>query len=163
MKSIDKLRESLKDCTKEAGVEPDKFDTYWITADACDHLIDEIEAEIAERYMLLPVDAEGVRVKLGDKLIEHEDGHEFFVDGMKIWGSTYEWWAYEDGGIQAPAMRCTHVKPRTLEDALIEYRLKAYNLYADQELTGEERVDEFKKLDAEYDSEIRELLGGDAE
>ena len=62
MKSIDKLRKTLKDCTKDAGVEPDKFDTYWITADACDHLIDEIEAEIAERYMLQPVDADGVRI-----------------------------------------------------------------------------------------------------
>lgn len=60
MESIEKLRESLKDCTSEAGVEPNRFDTYWITARACDMLIDEIEAEIAEKYMKLPVDADGV-------------------------------------------------------------------------------------------------------
>ena len=51
MKSIEKLRKSLKACTTEAGV-VDKFGTYWITAKACDMLIDEIEAEIERDYML---------------------------------------------------------------------------------------------------------------
>ena len=160
MKSIDKLRKTLKDCTKDAGVEPDKFDTYWITADACDHLIDEIEAEIAERYMLQPVDADGVRIELGDKLIEHEDGHEFIVDGMKIWGSTYEWWAYEDGGVLAPAMRCTHVKPRTLKDVLREYG-KAYHAHMADNYMNYDGTDE--QVIEKYADEIRDLLGGDAE
>ena len=54
MKSIEELRKVLKSCTNEAGIEPNKFDTYWITADACDHLIDEIEAEIERDYMPKP-------------------------------------------------------------------------------------------------------------
>lgn len=80
MKSIDKLRESLKDCTKEAGVEPDKFDTYWITADACDHLIDEIEAEITDNYMRLPVDADDVPIHVGD--ICEMNGERFKVQQL---------------------------------------------------------------------------------
>lgn len=48
MESIEKLRESLKDCTNVAGVEPNQFDTYWITAKDCDKLIDEIEDEIEQ-------------------------------------------------------------------------------------------------------------------
>ena len=70
----------------------------------------------------------------------------------------FEQWIEDLGLNEADAWN-----PRTLEDTLIEYRLKAYNLYADQELTGDERVDEFKKLDAEYDSEIRDLMGGEGE
>ena len=81
-------------------------------------IANEIEAEIVDRYMLQPVDADGVRIDLGDKLIEHDNGHEFIVDGVKIWGSTYEWWVYEDCGVLAPAMRCTHVMPRTLENVI---------------------------------------------
>ena len=151
MESIDKLRTSLKACTRKTGCR-DKFDTYWITADACDHLIDEIEAEIAECYMLQPEDADGVRIDLGDKLIEHEDGHEFIVDGVKIWGSTYEWWAYEDGGVLAPATRCTHVKPRTLEDVLVDM-LEAAVGYSDA------HTDVSLVAVEKYADEIRELLG----
>ena len=68
MESIEKLRESLKDCTSKAGIEPNQFDTYWITARACDMLIDEIEREIAVKYMELPLDADGVPIKLGDRI-----------------------------------------------------------------------------------------------
>lgn len=47
--AIEKLREALKDCTSKAGEEPYQFDTYWITANACDMLIDEIEREHEQR------------------------------------------------------------------------------------------------------------------
>lgn len=120
MESIGKLRESLKDCTNEAGVEPNRFDTYWITARACDMLIDEIEREIAERYMLLPVDADGVPIRVGDVMCSagiREKGHKvivsaIFEDGFVEYGS--------DNGLIGPLRQedWVHVKPRTIEDVL---------------------------------------------
>lgn len=141
MKSIDKLR-----------VSEDAAEYQWISKKYMNKIAEEIEAEIAERYMLLPVDADGVRIELGDKLIEHEDGHEFIVDGMKIWGSTYEWWAYEDGGVQAPATRCTHVKPRTLEDVIEGAINAAFGNEAPFSVIAKKAADEIREL----------LLGGDA-
>ena len=132
--------------------------------------LDKAESEIAERYMLQPVDADGVPIRVGDKL--YVDECEFVANGITFYHNTWrvvtDFAAFDDGYLPRVdhqmrwAKDCRHVKPRTLEDVLIEYRLEAYNLYADQELTGEERVNEFKKLDAEYNSEIRELFGGDA-
>lgn len=114
MESIEKLRESLKDCTSEAGVEPNRFDTYWITARACDMLIDEIEAEIAERYMLLPVDADGVPIHVGDRLTNiNKPSDEYIVAGVNgeklfVYG----------GRAFICASQCRHVKPRTIDDVL---------------------------------------------
>lgn len=113
----------------------------------------EIEREIAKRYMEQPFDSDGVLVKLGDRLKEHEDGHEFTVDGVKIWGNTYEWWAYEDYGVLAPAMRCTHVKPRALEDVLKE-------LACDVRRERVENAPLAEHVYSEYADEIRELIGG---
>ena len=132
--------------------------------------LDKAESEIAERYMLQPVDADGVPIRVGDRLYVGE--RELVANGITFYHNTWrvvtDFAAFDDGYLPRVdhqmrwAKDCRHVKPRTLEDVLIEYRLEAYNLYADQELTGEERVNEFKKLDAEYNSEIRELFGGDA-
>lgn len=161
MESIDKLR---KWCDFLCGSQ----------CDGCSktlHLIaDEIEAEIAANYLELPKDADGVPIRVGDRL--YVDEREFVANGITFYHNTWrvvtDFAAFDDGYLPRVdhqmrwAKDCRHVKPRTLEDVLIEYRLEAYNLYADQELTGEERVNEFKKLDAEYNSEIRELFGGDA-
>lgn len=158
MKSIDNLREYVDKQRDEYNNHNVSF--VWQLST----IADEIELEIAERYMLQPVDADGVLIDLGDKLIEHEDGHEFIVDGVKIWGSTYEWWAYEDGGVQAPATRCTHVEPRTLEDVLEDYVIEYQTRHARSEFGAEhfDHVDVHEMVKRCAD-EIRELLGGDAE
>lgn len=117
-------------------------------------IADEVEAEIATRIMLLPVDADGVLIKLGDRLKEHEDGNEFTVDGIKIWGNTYEWWAYQENGIQAPMTRCTHVKPRTLEDVLNDVATVGV-CYQNRDDIRAEKLEK-------YADEIRELMRGDA-
>ena len=171
MKSIDKLRTSLKACTKEAGIEPDKFDTYWITAKACDMLIDEIEAEIAERYMELPVDANGVPIHMGDTV----EGELVFDDATaKGTVTTYHihdndepdtvyikvdcgngTWTIKELRIK----RCHHVKLRTLEDVLNEFGIAAAReLNADPDGYGIS-----DKTIAECVLEIRELLDGEGE
>lgn len=146
MESIEKLRESLKDCTSEAGVEPNRFDTYWITARACDMLIDEIEAEIESRYMELPVDADGVPIHVGDRLTNiNKPSDEYIVAGVNgeklfVYG----------GHAFICASQCRHVNPRTIEDVLRDL------------IDGIDSV-EFDALTAigEAADEIRELMGVD--
>lgn len=111
MESIEKLREALKDCTSVSGIEPNEFDTYWITAAACDKLIDAIEREIAERYMELPLDADGVPIHIGDCMLVRTTkayvraiGDGYWIDDTEGFTHTPEDWS--------------HYKPRTIEDVL---------------------------------------------
>lgn len=115
MESIEKLRESLKDCAREAGVEPNRFDTYWITARACDMLIDEIEAEIAEKYMELPVDADGVPIRCGDEVTADTLGN----GRWSVFAVASDYWVDVDGYTHKPCAT-HHVNPRTIEDVLID-------------------------------------------
>ena len=125
MKSLEKLRmlEGLSERDAEVIME----------------IADEIEREISERYMLLPVDADGVPIRVGDMIERDEDG--FCVIGVapKL--------CFVQDGLIAPAkpMYYRHVKPRTLEFILEEF---AANIEA---FDG-------NYVDA-YAAEIRELLG----
>ena len=168
MESIDKLRKTLKDCTTKTGIEPNKFDTYWITAAACDRLIDEIEAEIERDYIKLPVDAYGEPIHMGDTV----EGEMVFDDATaKGTVTTYHihdndepdtvyikvdcgngTWTIKELRIK----RCRHVKPRTLEDVLVDM-LEAAIGYSDA------HTDVSLVAVEKYADEIRELLGGDAE
>lgn len=104
IESIEKLRgymlcEPLDVCTRY-------FDSGEIA--------DEIEREIAERYMLLPVDADGVPIHVGDKLTNiNKPSDEYIVAGVNgeklfIYG----------GRALICASQCRRVKPRTIEDVL---------------------------------------------
>lgn len=164
MKSIEELRKVLKSCTNEAGIEPNKFDTYWITAKACDMLIDEIEAEIADNYMRLPVDANNEPIHVGDNLHSDETGRNFPCRGynLTLQGSK-KWWtveccydSYSGTSEYVSAKSCRHVKPRTLEDVLVDM-LEAAVGYSDA------HTDVSLVAVEKYADEIRELLGGDAE
>lgn len=158
MESIEKLRETFEKCTHPVKDEMIEFDTVWIVKDCAMAMLDDIETEIDRDYIKLPVDADSETIHVGD--ICEMSEVQFKVRQLNTDG--YCWWAVDETGEFYIAELCRHIKPRTLEDVLIEYRLKAYNLYADDELTGEQRVAEFVNLDAEYNSEIRELIGGDA-
>ena len=146
IKALEDMRNTVKTIAADC-------DEGWILG-----CLDAIEGEIAERFMELPVDTDGVPIHVGDYL-QLEDTHGEVIALTYQGNSNLHWMWQCDTGDWYFTVFAHHTKPRTLEDVLIEYRLKAYNLYADQELTGEERVNEFKKLDAEYDSDIRELLG----
>ena len=166
MKSIEKLRESLKACTSEAGVELNRFDTYWITARACDVLIDGIEAEIAERYMELPVDADGMPIHMGDA-VEGE-----LLDDSTVKGTVCAFHLYDDepnsvyihvnvdgGGWTIKELRltrCHHVKQRTVEDVLRDFV---------NEAEWEQSPDSYEEIERRlitlYAAELRDLLGGD--
>lgn len=123
LESIEKLRKALKDCTSVSGVEPNQFDTYWITAAACDKYIDEIEREIAEKYMELPVDADGVPIRVGDEM---ESDNERFVVCAVAPGRVHRWHVHnigelDSGTVAYPPGLLHHFKPRTVEDVLKEF------------------------------------------
>lgn len=126
MESVDKLR----DCT-------------WIGSGKVNEYLDEIEREIAERYMALPVDADGVPIRTGD-IMERVDG-----------GPSQQACCLCSGGFNDAPIWCArdfrHVKPRTLEDVLADFAAEVEN--------DRNTIETARK----YADEIRELMGGDAE
>lgn len=138
MESIDKLREYGHDCCARVD-------------DAIHGYADEIEAEISERYVLLPLDADGVPCKVGDMLIHDGSKHEVLaVDTRCVWFDI----ARRTIALEPfPADECHHVKPRTIEDVLDDYRRELVETWActlDDEMTDAE-----DEITARYADEIR--------
>lgn len=99
-------------------------------------------------WVKLPVDADGVPIRIGDKVTEHEDGHTFKVGGFMDWGG--EWWVFMCDGIQAPASRCTHYHEPTVADVLEEY-------LAEREELGDRDYCVDDDARAAWDRELAEL------
>lgn len=102
MSGIKRLDE-MRDYIKRGGNRLDTSLSY----------LDAIEAEIAERYMKLPVDADGVPIHCGDymKLDNGHKGNVWLIGAQDIMMSDhmcFDW------------AKSRHVKPRTLEDVLYE-------------------------------------------
>lgn len=119
MESIGKLREL---CAKwrKTSITPGRNSA----ADEVDAIADEIEREIAERYMELPVDADGVSIHIGDEL-ETAHGGKVIVEYV----GECEVRVYQDGehyriSQDEYAYICRHVKPRTVDDVLREFTEK---------------------------------------
>lgn len=75
--------------------------------------------DVGERYLKLPVDADGVPIRIGDMVGLHGDT---LVNSMTFDGKN---WYVSEAVISSdwvPAHNCRHVKPRTIEDVLREYR-----------------------------------------
>ena len=104
-----------------------------------------IEAEIAERYIELPVDANGVPIRLGDKVWV-----KWAEEELEVIAFTSE------DLILAPELyvhpsEVTHVKPRTVEDVLRDFLKRTHG------------VDEKQRYDAlviEHAAELRKMIGG---
>ena len=87
-------------------------------------IADEIEAEIESRYMLLPLDADGVPIHVGDTLECRANGYDGVFDAFAVGdgcviGNHPECEVFNDPfkGIHV-ARYCRHVAPRTIEDVL---------------------------------------------
>lgn len=148
MESIEKLREWAREVTNSS---PDEnIVSPEFVAKACGRkallIADAIEAEIAERYMELPVDADGEPIHVSDKMQYH--GCEPFTVCAVAPAVIHTWAAVKLGERKTtydynPA-QCTHYKPRTLEDVL---QSAGVSVAAIEDVAAE----------------IRELLSGDAE
>jgi len=139
MESIDKLREYGHECCARID-------------DAVHDLADAIEAEIAERFMELPVDVDGVPIHVGDWL-RHCD---LTVQCAAVSPERVYYWDEAVNGHWVLGVKCRHVKPRTLEDVLDEFT-SAYD-----QIGGEDDEHwKYLEISKRYADEIRELLGVD--
>ena len=112
---------------------------------------DEIQAEVDGRFMELPLDADGVPIRVGDKM-ELSKGRV----GKVVAVSDLQFTARVSAREEKPVCQAHlhhHVKPRTLEDVLQDLEGMRGN-YADYE--------DVVCRAAKYAAEIRELLGSDA-
>ena len=146
MKSVDKLRE-LADKLDEAAARMSEHGFSPIglkTKIVCD----EIEREIEEHYMPAPLDADGVPVKIGDKMVSHTGVVET-VKVLKL-DESHSWHYGKNAAFLFLTESSHHAKQRTLEDVLREM----------VEVTDQPLCEEDIKAFAD---EIRELMAGDAE
>ena len=151
LESIEKLREFIGDYFVNSG-------QAYLQGLA---IAGSIEREIAERYMLLPADADGVPIHVGDVLDPPKGSEEY--GRLIVTELTYdgEDW-YFKGEMPASftgqagyfnVIGFAHAKPRTIESVLRDM-LDAYD-------SGEHGEMPYSLL-ADYADEIRELMGGDA-
>lgn len=122
-----------------------------VNCDVVIELADAIEAEIAERFVELPVGDDGEALEIGDEL--ECLGKKVLLNSL-IWDGK-DWFATEIviSSMWHEACNCRHVK--SLEDVLRECA-EAYASGADVELGSTDAM--FSK----YADEIRGLLGGGA-
>lgn len=81
-------------------------------------IADEVEAEITERYMELPVDADGVPIHVGDTLQLGDTGGEVVALTYCPSDGKFPWeWKCDTGGWHKTAF-ARHAKPQTLEEVL---------------------------------------------
>lgn len=153
MESIEKLREWL-------DYKVNRFLTHTIVLNTGAHpdelyeIADEIEAEIAERYMLLPVDADGVPIRCGDKIHRTTSAVDNVV---KVIGVSEREFFFNGPNFMEPGIKknvCNAVRhvPRTIEDVLADFASKQHGI----------TTEENDALIAECAAEIRELMEVDA-
>ena len=82
--------------------------------------VEKIEKEVAERYMELPLDADGVPIRVGDVLTDVE--YKFKVFELAAFGDGSWSIRNEDGNAWA-ACDVTHHHTPTVEDVLREFAL----------------------------------------
>ena len=160
MESIEKMRKELDVC----GCDPDECLCCEVPRKVRDGL-DEIEREIAERYMELPMDADGVPIHVGDELMTSEYGKRFTCTGYSYqtegyekphWSIAYQYDDY-DGTTEFVSLRsCRHVKPDPVKELLEEFAEKIPFVW-----DGDKPKEAwpYDSLMDEYAARIREAVG----
>ena len=155
LESLDKLREELGRRGESTGA----MGLYLVDYEAAMQIAAQVEHEIDSRYMLLPVDADGVPIHVGDYLQLGETRGEAVALTYCPSNGKLPWeWQCDTGDWYNTAF-AHHVKPRTLESILCD-------ALADVSCMGDGIVRHFEPDEpyvVELADEIRELLGGDAE
>lgn len=141
MESIEKLR--------------DYANEHIINGSLMNAMIDEIEREIAEKYMELPVDADGVPIHVGDVVEFGESRNQGIVKAFNehmviTLHVDDDYMNYAKYGLLWNADECRHVEPRTVEDVLRDCCNEWNEHLGDDWESG---------VYAKYADELRELLG----
>ena len=133
------------------------------------HFADEIEREIEERFMELPVDADGVPIRVGDKLEFGKNRNQGIVkalnEHMVIAMHVDDGYTnYAKFGLLWNADECRHVKSDMLKELLDDVS-KGIICYPRERVTGyledNHSIGEAVMLDVR--DRLSKLLGGDAE
>lgn len=106
---------------------------------------------VRERYMPLPMDADGVPIRVGD-VVAAQDEQPFEVRAFQL--DALGWFAIERLGSQWNVNQLHHVKPHTVEDVLREFAKSGTP-------TGEGGVLFETALIEKYADKLRDLFGGD--
>ena len=138
MESIEKLRKLCQECWDEL---------LTISPFTILQMLEAIEAEI--------VDADGETIHVGDTV--YSDFHDEWRDGVTVYEIAFTdgdgTRVYTADGKWVKVNRCSHVKPRTIEDALEDF---AHNYNS---IGGKPDEDElWVKLLADTSAELREML-----
>lgn len=158
MDSLDKLR-AYEDVDRFESMEP------WDVA----HIADEIEREIAESYMELPVDRKNEPWHIGDKFSFADAGgnkHICTVSGISVSEVFFYYDEHHDSTKHRhfKADVLVHVKPDTLKELLDDVS-KGIICYPRERVTGyledNHSIGEAVMLDVR--DRLREMMGGDAE
>lgn len=169
VKALEKLRSRilLKDIFVRGERMSHNDEAYERANGYANKLADEIEAEIAEKYMELPVDADGVPIHVGDTLECYANGYEgtftvFAVSNNTVIGNhDIEWVRDNPDKWFHVALSCHRVKPLKLEELLNDYLKEREKIVRKIERSmitlgeGESEEDACDKLFAER---IRDLI-----
>ena len=147
IKALDELREYAEQCCPAY----EDYDARMM------EIADEIEAEIAEKYMEWPVDADGVPIRCGDKIHRTTSAVDNVV---KVIGVSEREFFFNGPNFMEPGIKknvCNAVRhvPRTLEDVLTDFANEVARQGHQIGLTGYE-------LTMSYAVEIRKLMEVDA-
>ena len=126
MDSINRLRQAADELAQRAmpcSNAPDYADVQW----KVHQLADAIECEVRERYVALPLDADGVPIHVGDMMERGESrGHVIALmisEYPKKWGGELHWGVQLEGEQAPTALDLTfrHYHAPTVEDVLREF------------------------------------------
>ena len=157
MESIEKLRGLASEISKgdidahlKSGPLGDGVNIDWLAVwhRKFDELINSIQAEVDEKYMLLPVDADGVPIHMGDTLQLGDTRGEVVALTYCPANGKLPWeWQCDTGDWYNTAF-ARHVKPRTVEDVLLDLTNEVASQGHQIGLTANEII-------AKYASELR--------
>lgn len=157
IKAIDKLRTAARNMAKGRNLE---------NHEECNLLIiiaDEIEAEVEERYMPLPLDADGVPIRVGDKLTFNMNdpgictGYDWLKsDGKWMIVVRRDW---HNGCVFLAHDKAHHVKPSTLEDMLADFVNSSVRVGCKDGISSEMRLYADGAAIARCAEEIRAMFG----
>lgn len=111
-------------------------------------LTDAIEREIAEKYMLLPVDALGVPIHVGD-VVSLKGGEPFEVGGVRDTKTQWHVFPYDYQRWYAP-LDLYHVEPNPIKELLEEFLCGYQDIVLSGNLNSIEAVCKQNELIDEY-------------
>lgn len=150
--------ERLRDCAKIRAI------TVLIDKTELLDQLDAIEREVEERYVELPVDADGKPIPCYSEVISGERTvpNDVPLTVVGVSGEQVVVNYHDDCGIyhetRVFADSCRLYNPPTVEDVLEEYRVKYYDLVTDMEcknITNEEYVQGIKELNEMFAAKLQ--------